>query len=79
MSEPLGPVRLDSLAEETPPEKAATLVEVRATVSLPKLSVGRVALVDPGDPYIAGCLKRGTLVPTAGGPAPDGTSDIADE
>lgn len=34
---------------------------VRATISLPGLSLGREALIDPGDPYMADCLARGYL------------------
>lgn len=39
------------------------LIQVRATVNLPKLATGQEAFVDPTDHYIAGCLERGTLVP----------------
>jgi hypothetical protein len=33
----------------------------QATISLPGLPLGRDALVDPSDPYIADCLERGYL------------------
>lgn len=41
-----------------------TQVEVRATVNLPELAVGQVALVDPARPYIATLLEGGILVRT---------------
>lgn len=37
----------------------------RATIGLPGLPLGREALVDPSDPYIADCLARGYLVVVA--------------
>jgi hypothetical protein len=37
-------------------------VKVRATVSLPKMPVGREALVDPDVPYVAAALEKGYLV-----------------
>jgi hypothetical protein len=37
-------------------------VPVTATINLPGLGLGREALVDPDDPYIADCLARGYLV-----------------
>lgn len=40
------------------------VVEVRATVNLPGLSVGSLALVDPERPYIKTCLDSGMIVPT---------------
>jgi hypothetical protein len=39
-----------------------TQIPVRATINLPGLARGKEALVDPDDPYIAGCLERGRLV-----------------
>jgi hypothetical protein len=51
----------------------AEKIVVRATVNLPKLKVGRTALVDPKEPYVAACLNGGLVVPvqepkkTAGG------------
>jgi hypothetical protein len=41
-----------------------TRVEVRATVNLPELQVGTLALVDPEMPFIRTCLDAGLLVPT---------------
>lgn len=37
-------------------------VWARATVNLPRLTVGTRALVDTADPYIAECLEAGYLV-----------------
>lgn len=37
-------------------------VAVRSTVNIEGMPRGRVALVDPSDPYIALLLKRGRLV-----------------
>lgn len=37
-------------------------IEVRATVNLPGVSHGQVVEVDPSDPYMAGCLRKGLLV-----------------
>lgn len=37
-------------------------VWVRASISLANLPAGQTALVDPHDPYIATCIRRGHLV-----------------
>lgn len=39
-------------------------IEARATISIPGLKVGSVALVDPDDDYIRMCLDSKKLVPT---------------
>lgn len=38
------------------------MIHVRATINLAGLPRGAEAMVDPEDPYIAGCLKGGYLV-----------------
>lgn len=37
------------------------LIEVRATINLPRLRAGELALVDPDHPYVADALQAGYL------------------
>jgi hypothetical protein len=52
----------------------AEAIEVRATITLPGLGVGKIAYVDPSDRYIADAIKAGHLVPTSG-PAANGAGE----
>lgn len=38
------------------------LIAVRATINLPGLRHGRVAIANPEEPYVAECLRWGWLV-----------------
>jgi hypothetical protein len=49
-------------------------VYARASINLPGLPLGRVALVDPNEPYVAESLARGYLV-REGTTDPDDTQD----
>lgn len=41
------------------------LVLARASINLPGLPLGRVALVDPSEPYVSEAIASGYLVPEA--------------
>lgn len=47
-----------------PDDTSGGLLRVRATVGLRGLPRGAEAFVDPANPYIAGALERGVLVPS---------------
>ncbi len=50
------------MTDTLPSDNAPTLVLMRATITLPQLSVGEVVSVDPSVPYIADCIEAGFLV-----------------
>lgn len=53
------------------PAPAPTHILARATINLPGLPVGEVALVDPTVPYVANCLAALYLVPLPADLQPD--------
>lgn len=46
------------------------MIEVRATITLPRLGAGSIAIVDESDAYIERLIKKGVLVPTSPLPEP---------